>query len=124
MIREMASQPSACLTGPHFSPPLGYFFNYLHLDYSIVTIHGLTGHFMKTWTTEDDVCWPRDLLPKMTTLLGTTRVMTFGYAAGQLGTKLDLDIEDAAWQLIHGLEKVRSTPEVGIELRGIQVDNS
>jgi len=79
---------------------------------------------MKTWTTEDDVCWPRDLLPKMTTLLGTTRVMTFGYAAGQLGTKLDLDIEDAAWQLIHGLEKVRSTPEVGIELRGIQVDNS
>lgn len=42
--------------------------------------------------------------------------MTFGYAAGQLGTKLDLDIEDAAWQLIHGLEKVRATPEVTLIL--------
>ncbi|KAB5540561.1 hypothetical protein GE09DRAFT_1205853 [Coniochaeta sp. 2T2.1] len=77
----------------------------------IVTIHGLTGHFMKTWTTEDDISWPRDLLLKMTTALGATRTMTFGYAAGQLGTKLDLDIEDAAWQLIHGLERVRSTSE-------------
>jgi hypothetical protein len=79
---------------------------------SIVTIHGLTGHLMKTWTTEDDICWPRDLLPQMASVLRPTRIMTFGYAAGQLGTKLDLDIEDAAWQLIHGLERIRSTPEV------------
>lgn len=38
--------------------------------------------------------------------------MTFGYAAGQHGTKVDLDVEDAAWKLIHGLERIRTTTEV------------
>ncbi|KAK8124802.1 P-loop containing nucleoside triphosphate hydrolase protein [Apiospora kogelbergensis] len=77
----------------------------------IITIHGLTGHYMKTWTTESDVCWPQDLLPKMTSRLGVNRIMTFGYAAGQHGTKVDLDVEDAAWKLIHGLERIRTTTE-------------
>jgi hypothetical protein len=78
----------------------------------IITIHGLTGHFLKTWTTVDGVCWPRDLLPKMTPRIGPTRIMTFGYAAGRHGTKLDLDIEDAAWKLVHEIERVRSTKEL------------
>jgi hypothetical protein len=69
---------------------------------------------MKTWTTVDGICWPRDLLPKMTPRIGPTRIMTFGYAAGKHGAKLDLDIEDAAWKLIHEIERVRSTREVSL----------
>lgn len=80
---------------------------------SIVMIHGVTGHYLKTWTSkEGDVCWPRDLLPEMTSLLGVTRTMTFGYTAGESGTKIDLDIEAVAWELIHNLERVRYQPEV------------
>ncbi|KAK8041953.1 hypothetical protein PG993_006476 [Apiospora rasikravindrae] len=47
----------------------------------------------------------------MTSRLGVNRIMTFGYAAGQHGTKVDLDVEDAAWKLIHGLERIRTTTE-------------
>jgi hypothetical protein len=65
---------------------------------------------MKTWTTEDGlVCWPQQLLPQLEFQTGSMRILTFGYAAGQHGTEVDLDIEDAAWQLIHELEDIRST---------------
>ncbi|KAM0334471.1 hypothetical protein ACHAQA_001499 [Verticillium albo-atrum] len=43
--------------------------------------------------------------------IGETRVMTFGYAAGRHGHKLDLDIEDAALKLINDLERARPTAE-------------
>ncbi len=64
---------------------------------------------MKTWTTADGrVCWPQHLLPQIEFLTGPVRVLTFGYAAGQPGTEVDLDVEGAAWQLIHEIENIRS----------------
>lgn len=46
----------------------------------IVFVHGLNGHPLKTWTADNGVFWPRDLLP---THLGDSRfrVLTYGYDA-------------------------------------------
>lgn len=46
----------------------------------IVFVHGLNGHPEKTWTADNGVFWPRDLLPKH---LGDVRarVLTYGYDA-------------------------------------------
>ncbi len=40
--------------------------------------------------------------------------MSFGYSAGRHPIKVDLDIEDAAWKLIHELQRVRTTTEVSV----------
>ncbi|KAJ6443517.1 ankyrin repeats (3 copies) domain-containing protein [Purpureocillium lavendulum] len=45
-----------------------------HAD--IVAIHGLGGHPLKTWRSEDDRIWLRDSLPAH---VPNTRVMAFGY---------------------------------------------
>jgi hypothetical protein len=71
-------------------------------------VHGLTGHYLNTWSTYDNaVCWPLDLLPQVETITGSVQILSFGYAAGQRGAEVDLDIEDAAWQLIHSLQAIR-----------------
>ena len=49
---------------------------------SIVFVHGLTGNRQNTWTHNDGVFWPQDLLPKD---LPTARIMTFGYDADVVG---------------------------------------
>jgi len=49
---------------------------------SIVLVHGLTGNRQNTWTHNDGVFWPQDLLPKD---LPTARIMTFGYDADVVG---------------------------------------
>ncbi|KAJ6101843.1 hypothetical protein N7486_004270 [Penicillium sp. IBT 16267x] len=56
-----------------------------------------------------EICWPRDLLPQALPVVA--RVLTFGYDAGRFGVNTNLDIEDAALQLINELERVRSTSE-------------
>lgn len=70
---------------------------------SILLIHGLTGHAINTWS-HGGICWPRDLLPQALKI--PTRVLSFGYDAGRYGDA-NLDIEDAALQLISELERVR-----------------
>jgi len=48
---------------------------------SIVFVHGLTGHRVKTWThTESGTFWPADLL-KQDVHLRRSRVLSFGYDA-------------------------------------------
>ncbi|EEQ27260.1 LipA and NB-ARC domain-containing protein [Microsporum canis CBS 113480] len=69
----------------------------------ILLIHGLTGHAINTWS-HGGICWPRDLLPQALKI--PTRVLSFGYDAGRYGDA-NLDIEDAALQLISELERVR-----------------
>ena len=45
--------------------------------------------------------------------------MTFGYDAGRFGGDANLDIEDAALQLISELERVRATPQVRSSRSGV-----
>ncbi|KAF3491046.1 uncharacterized protein GIQ15_00563 [Arthroderma uncinatum] len=73
----------------------------------ILLVHGLTGHPINTWS-HGDICWPRDLLPQA--LKVSARVLSFGYDAGRYGDA-NLDIEDAALQLISELERVRPAKE-------------
>jgi hypothetical protein len=47
---------------------------------SIVFIHRLRGHRTKTWTSKDDLCWPKELLSKEE-VLSHIRVISFGYDA-------------------------------------------
>ena len=76
-------------------------------------VHGLTGHYLKTWSTYDNtVCWPLDLLPQVERITGCVQILSFGYAAGQIGSEVDLDIEDAAWKLIHSLQEIREGAQV------------
>ncbi|CCA74747.1 hypothetical protein PIIN_08705, partial [Serendipita indica DSM 11827] len=44
----------------------------------IVAIHGLQGHREKTWTTDDQIYWLRDLLPSD---LPNVRILSYGYDA-------------------------------------------
>ncbi|KAK2861439.1 hypothetical protein FQN49_004195 [Arthroderma sp. PD_2] len=73
----------------------------------ILLVHGLTGYAINTWS-HGDVCWPRDLLP--VALKVSARILSFGYDAGRYGDA-NLDIEDAALQLISELERVRPAKE-------------
>ncbi|KAM5439316.1 hypothetical protein MferCBS31731_004738 [Microsporum ferrugineum] len=73
----------------------------------ILLIHGLTGHAINT-RSHGGICWPRDLLPQALKI--PTRVLSFGYDAGRYGDA-NLDIEDAALQLISELERVRPVKE-------------
>ena len=49
---------------------------------SIVFVHGLTGNRQNTWTHNDGVFWPQDLLRED---LPTARIMTFCYDADVVG---------------------------------------
>lgn len=69
-------------------------------------IHGLTGHPIQTWS-RGGVCWPHELLPSA--LPEPVRVLTFGYDAGRFGGDANLDIEDAALQLISTLQRIRAS---------------
>ncbi|KAK5074664.1 hypothetical protein LTR64_000868 [Lithohypha guttulata] len=46
----------------------------------VVFVHGLNGHPEKTWTADNDVFWPRDLLPKHVGEV-RLRVLMYGYDA-------------------------------------------
>jgi protein SERAC1 len=49
---------------------------------SILFVHGLRGNRRDTWTHENKVFWPEEILPKD---LPTARIMTFGYDADVVG---------------------------------------
>ncbi|KAF8530037.1 hypothetical protein BU17DRAFT_35995 [Hysterangium stoloniferum] len=44
----------------------------------IIAIHGLNGHYIRTWEHESGVMWLKDLLPKD---ISRARVLTYGYDA-------------------------------------------
>ena len=77
----------------------------------IVAIHGLNGHFEKTWTTEGTdgarVNWLRDLLPKK---LPNTRILAFSYNYLVQSGNSTAGILDFATQLLEEILTVRKTP--------------
>ncbi|KAF1936850.1 hypothetical protein EJ02DRAFT_413325 [Clathrospora elynae] len=51
----------------------------------IVAVHGLNGHFEKTWTAGNGVNWLRDLLPRD---LPNARILSWGYDANTHGDRV------------------------------------
>jgi hypothetical protein len=74
----------------------------------IVAVHGLNGHFQKTWQTTQDgqeVNWLRDFLPKQ---IPFARVLSFSYNSTVMFTKSVADIGTFSEQLLEDLLSMRS----------------
>jgi alpha-beta hydrolase superfamily lysophospholipase len=79
---------------------------------SIVAVHGLGGHWKKTWTSDDDSFWLRDFLPQLLTAAGiAARVMSFGYNSATAFSKAKTSIRTHAVILLNLLREVRQTEE-------------
>lgn len=74
----------------------------------IVAVHGLNGHFEKTWETKASsgktVNWLKDFLPKQ---MPHARIMSFGYNSTVLFSKSAADIGTYAEQLLEDLISYR-----------------
>ena len=74
----------------------------LHIDIitvrSIVAVHGLDGHWEKTWSTKAGVLWLRDLLPEV---IPNARIISYGYGSRTHGTTSVS--EQYIWQHAHAL---------------------
>ncbi|GAP82517.2 putative ankyrin repeat protein [Rosellinia necatrix] len=68
----------------------------------IVLVHGLGGHYTRTWEAEDETVWPTHLLPKR---LGhkNIRVLSFEYGGSIKGTTSKAGINDTANNLLEHL---------------------
>jgi alpha-beta hydrolase superfamily lysophospholipase len=76
---------------------------------SIVAVHGLGGHALRTWThPKTQLCWVRDDLPYR---FRSARIFVFGYNAKKAGNGAELDFQDVAGQLATGLLRHRTTKE-------------
>ena len=79
---------------------------------SIVAVHGLGGHWAKTWTDTSDNqerLWLRDFLPSQLKAHVNlrARVMSYGYNSETAFSKSVSDIEDHAEALLHALNMER-----------------
>jgi hypothetical protein len=75
----------------------------------VVAIHGLNGHYSRTWTSKHGSKsgnWLRDFLP---TQVLDTRIMSFGYNSAVQFSKSDADINTFAEQLLEELLALRCT---------------
>ncbi|KAH9208842.1 Alpha/Beta hydrolase protein [Leptodontidium sp. 2 PMI_412] len=76
-------------------------------DIDIVAIHGLGGHYQKTWT-DGDCNWLRDFLPgQLRDSDINPRVMCYGYDAGTAFSKSVLAIHNVAEDLLDRLRLCR-----------------
>jgi hypothetical protein len=78
----------------------------------IIAIHGLNGHYNKTWQSKtpfgDDVNWLRDFLPQQ---MPNARIMSYGYNSTVLFSKSVADIGTFAGQLLEDLRSHRRAQE-------------
>ena len=73
----------------------------------VVAIHGLNGHYEKTWTDErSGFNWIRDAIPK---ILPTARITTFEYNSAVQFSKSTSDIYTFGDQLLESLLVVRKS---------------
>ncbi|KAJ4319205.1 hypothetical protein N0V84_006487 [Fusarium piperis] len=73
----------------------------------VVAIHGLNGHYEKTWTDKNTgVNWLRDLMP-----ITSARVLSFSYNSSVKFSKSTSDLYDFADQLLEGLYASRQSAE-------------
>jgi len=66
----------------------------------IVFVHGLNGHWMKTWTHENGTFWPKDLLPHA---LPGARIYSYGYPSQIFANKSVAGIRDFSKHLLGDL---------------------
>lgn len=70
----------------------------------IVFVHGLNGHWAKTWTHENGTFWPRDLLPQA---IPGSRIFSYGYPSKVFASKSLAVIHDFAKHLLDDLVLVQ-----------------
>jgi hypothetical protein len=83
----------------------------LNAKYSIIAIHGLDGHRIKSWTMDSGAFWLQDQLPSVAP---RARVMTYGYNAYTRGSSVlsNQKIYQHGQDLITLLANERQKPEV------------
>lgn len=98
---------------------------------SIIAVHGLGGHWRRTWTSRSSQKnWLEDFLPgQLEAESIANRVLSYGYDSDTAFTKAVTDIDDAAGSLLDRMigerqspqEKLRPTILVAHSLGGIVV---
>ncbi|KAL8689403.1 MAG: hypothetical protein Q9224_004647, partial [Gallowayella concinna] len=76
-------------------------------DYSIdvVFVHGLNGHWTRTWTHANGFCWSKDALASD---LPAARVYSYGYPSQIIASKSVAGIRDFAKHLLNDLKVLRT----------------
>jgi hypothetical protein len=78
----------------------------------IVAIHGLNGHYSKTWSTSSvkggRINWLKDMLPQR---IPNARIMSFGYNANVQFSKSTADISDFVEGLLSDLVSCRTSQQ-------------
>jgi surfactin synthase thioesterase subunit len=69
-----------------------------------VAVHGLGGHWDKTWSDSNGKNWLRDFLPEE---FPNARIMAFGYDSKMFFSSSVTDIEDVACTLLNRLDGER-----------------
>jgi hypothetical protein len=79
---------------------------------SIVSVHGLGGHWRKTWTDDNGNLWLRDFLPGQLQDKGiNARILSYGYNSDTAFSKAVTNIDDEASMLLDRLDGVRSSEQ-------------
>lgn len=79
--------------------------------YSIIAVHGLDGHWKRSWVAKNGVFWLQDLLPQA---IPEARVYSYGYDSRTRGSSfpLTLDITEGGKELVAELALERELTKV------------
>jgi hypothetical protein len=79
--------------------------------FSVIAIHGLDGHRIKSWTAPNGAFWLKDFLPKD---LPNTRILTYGYNAYTRGRRqlANQDISLHGKDLLNAIASTRQLEQV------------
>jgi hypothetical protein len=84
----------------------------LQLYFSIVAVHGLGGHPMRTWThASTGKLWLQDFLPLA---IPNARIMTFGYDAKVVNSRSIIGMMENANSLLTHLCNHRNSPDLEV----------
>lgn len=81
------------------------------LTLSVVAVHGLDGHWKRSWTADNGCFWLRDLLPS---IIPGARIYAFGHNSKTRGSTVPLayDIPDHGKELVSALSIERQLENV------------